>query len=82
MTEPVRTCTGCGRRAPKRELVRFAAVDGRLAAGRALPGRGAYTCRRSECFEQAAARGVFSRVLRSPVVIEPELVRIYTDLDG
>ncbi len=82
MAEPVRTCAGCGRRAPQRELVRFAAVAGRLTAGRALPGRGVYTCRRPACFEQAVARGAFRRVLRCPVEIEPELVRIYTDVDG
>ncbi len=82
MSEPVRTCAGCGRRAPQRELVRFAAVDGRLAAGRALPGRGVYTCRRLACFEAATARRAFPRALRCPVVVEPELVRIYTDDDG
>lgn len=82
MAEPVRTCTGCGRRAPQRELLRFAAVAGRLTAGRALPGRGAYTCNRSACFEQAVARGGFQRVFRCPVVVGPELVRIYTDGDG
>jgi hypothetical protein len=82
MAEPVRTCAGCGHRAPQRELVRFGAVAGRLTPGRALPGRGAYTCSRAACFEQAVARGAFPRVLRCPVVVEPELVRIYTDVDG
>ena len=82
MTQPFRTCAGCGRRAPQWELVRFAAVEGRLAEGRELPGRGVYTCLRSACFAEAAARGGFQRVLRCPVVVEPELVRIYTDHDG
>ena len=79
---PMRTCAGCGRIAPQLELVRFAAVDGSLAAGRTLPGRGAYTCRRLACFERAAARRAFSRVLRRTVQVEPALSRLYTDGNG
>ncbi len=82
MAGPVRTCAGCGRRAPQTELVRFAAVDGRLVAGRGLPGRGVYTCRNDACFEQALARGSLSRVLRRSLVVEPGTMRIYTDADG
>ena len=82
MADPVRTCVGCGRTAPKRELVRFAAVEGKLAPGRDLPGRGVYTCPRLACFERAMARRAFSRGLRCPVVVEPELERLYTDGDG
>ncbi|MDH4346201.1 MAG: YlxR family protein [Thermoleophilia bacterium] len=78
----MRTCAGCGRRAPQGDLVRFAAVDGRLQAGRALPGRGVYTCRRLVCFERARERRAFSRVLRRTVVVDPELARIYTDGHG
>ena len=38
-SEPaIRTCTGCGRKAPQSELLRFAAVDGELMQGRTLPG--------------------------------------------
>ena len=76
---PVRTCAGCGRRAPQPELLRFAAVDGVLTPGRALPGRGAYTCRRLDCFEQARARRAFAACSALPVVVEPELARLYTD---
>jgi predicted RNA-binding protein YlxR (DUF448 family) len=82
MAPPVRTCVGCRRKAPQPELVRFAAVDGRLQQGRSLPGRGAYTCRSTACFERAWDRGAFRRVLRSAVLVEPELARIYTDFDG
>jgi predicted RNA-binding protein YlxR (DUF448 family) len=64
------------------ELVRFAAVDGRLTPGRTLPGRGVYTCRRLTCFERAGARRAFNRVLRRTVIVEPELARLYTDGDG
>jgi predicted RNA-binding protein YlxR (DUF448 family) len=79
----VRTCAGCGRRAPQRELVRFAARGGELVAGRREPGRGAYTCRSLACFERAAARGMFARILRQPVRIDPALRRLYTgESDG
>jgi predicted RNA-binding protein YlxR (DUF448 family) len=77
-TVPVRTCAGCGRKAPQRELVRFAAVGGKLTPGRTLPGRGVYTCSRLACFERALARRAFNRVLRRTVRVEPELARLYT----
>ena len=69
MSEPTRTCVGCGRKAPQRELVRFAATAGvlELDAARRLPGRGAYTCRRLSCFERAASRRAFARTLRRTV---------------
>jgi predicted RNA-binding protein YlxR (DUF448 family) len=75
---PVRTCVGCGRRARQDELVRFAALDGALAAGRTLPGRGVYTCRREACFDRAAARRAFARTLRCTVSVNPELAHLYT----
>lgn len=70
---------GCGRKAPQSVLLRFAAVDGVLTAGRDLPGRGAYTCCRLACFERALAARGFSRVLRTTVTVEPALSRLYTD---
>jgi predicted RNA-binding protein YlxR (DUF448 family) len=71
------------RRAPQDELVRFAVIDGMLTPGRALPGRGAYTCRSLTCFERAVARRAFGRTLRTDVTVSPELARIYTeDSDG
>ena len=78
MADPVRRCAGCGRRAPQSELVRFAACDGELVAGRTAPGRGAYTCRSLVCFERASAQRGFARVLRRPVRIDPSLARLYT----
>ena len=78
MAEPLRRCAGCGRRATQRELLRFAARDGVLVAGRARPGRGAYTCRSLACFERAVTRGVFARTLRQQLRIGPELQRLYT----
>jgi uncharacterized protein len=70
VTDPVRTCVGCGRKASQSDLLRFVARDGVLAAGRSEPGRGAYTCRRPACFERAVARRAFARVLRQPVRVE------------
>jgi len=59
--------------------VRFTEVEGVLSEGRAAGGRGAYTCRDAGCFEQAVHRGAFSRALRSPLRVEPELTRLYTE---
>jgi uncharacterized protein len=78
VTEPIRSCIGCGRKAPQNELVRFVARDGLLVAGDREPGRGAYTCRRLSCFERAAARRAFNRTLRQTVRVEPELASLYT----
>jgi predicted RNA-binding protein YlxR (DUF448 family) len=79
VSDAVRCCVACGRRAPQTELLRFAAVDGRLVAGAQLPGRGAYTCRRRACFERAVAQRAFSRTLRTPVEVDPALERLYTE---
>ncbi len=49
-------------------------------AGRNEPGRGAYTCQSLACFERAAERGAFARVLRQRVRVGPELRRLYTDV--
>jgi predicted RNA-binding protein YlxR (DUF448 family) len=74
----MRRCAGCGQRAPQGELMRFAVREGQLVAGRTEPGRGAYTCRDLACFERAASRGMFARVLRQQVRVGPELRRLYT----
>ncbi len=78
---PIRTCAGCGRKAPRAELVRFVALGGSLTPGRALPGRGVYTCRRLACFERARSRRAFNRTLRTTVRVEPALTRLYTHAD-
>ena len=77
-TEPIRSCVGCGRKAPQSELLRFVAENGRLVPGAGKPGRGAYTCRRLPCFERAVARRAFNRTLRRTVRVEPELTALYT----
>jgi predicted RNA-binding protein YlxR (DUF448 family) len=71
-------CIGCGRRAPKEELVRFVAADGAVVSDAEAPGRAAYTCRRLSCFERAAANNAFSRTLRASVQVDRHLSRLYT----
>jgi len=45
-------------------------------------GRGAYTCRRLACFERAASRRAFARVLRRSVSVDPALAALYTEDNG
>jgi predicted RNA-binding protein YlxR (DUF448 family) len=78
----IRTCAGCGRKAPQAELLRFVADEGTLTPGPKAPGRGVYTCRRLACFERAATRSAFNRVLRQSVRVDPALARLYTDANG
>jgi uncharacterized protein len=75
---PVRTCAGCGRKAPKGELLRFVERDGALTPSADGSGRGVYTCRRLSCFERAVERRAFARTLRRTVRVEPGLARLYT----
>ena len=79
---PTRSCAGCGRKAPKGELVRFVARAGALVPDAAGPGRGVYTCRRLACFERAAGRRAFARTLRRTVRVDPRLAALYTGGDG
>ena len=72
---------GCGRKAPQSELLRFTAREGTLVPATALPGRGAYTCRRLVCFERAVARRAFNRTLRATVRVDQDLTRLYTDTE-
>ena len=64
---PIRTCTGCREEHPKRELVRVVRTPGGPVvvdlSGKA-PGRGAYVCRRPECWD-TALRGSLAHVLKT-----------------
>jgi N utilization substance protein A len=82
MTEPVRTCVGCGRKAPQSRLLRFVSSDGVLTPDprRRLPGRGAYTCRVVACYEQAAQRHAFARTLRAEVAVPPGLKQVFEEV--
>jgi predicted RNA-binding protein YlxR (DUF448 family) len=67
---PVRTCVGCGARAPQPTLHRFVAErDGGLRAdsARRAPGRGAYLHLRAECLRRfARATGAVRSLRRTP----------------
>ncbi|CAN5266275.1 hypothetical protein BH18ACT12_BH18ACT12_02200 [soil metagenome] len=78
MTEPIRSCIGCGRKGPQREFLRFVAKNGALVFGQGEPGRGAYTCRQLSCFERAVSRRAFNRSLRQTIRVGPELSSLYT----
>lgn len=83
---PRRRCVGCGRIAPKAELIRFAIARENGARRRAIidasatmPGRGAYLCASQAvpvagCLELARKRGGFARALRCAVTVDAELV--------
>jgi predicted RNA-binding protein YlxR (DUF448 family) len=77
VSEPIRTCAGCGRKAPKEELYRFVERAGLLVRGNGDEGRGVYTCKRLSCFERAAATRAFNRTLRRTVKVDPELAALY-----
>lgn len=62
---PERTCVGCKRKAPKREMLRIVAgKDGSISPdpGGSLPGRGAYVCYGEACLK--AARKRLAKALR------------------
>lgn len=77
MTGPIRTCAGCGRKAPQAELYRFAERAGVLVAAEREEGRGVYTCKRLSCFERATERRAFNRTLRRTVQVDPGLTALY-----
>jgi len=73
VSEPVRTCVGCRKRATKRELVRVTVgsdAHGQLVVvpdpGATAPGRGAHLHPTTECYDLAVRRKAFGRALRVP----------------
>ncbi len=86
---PRRRCVGCGRIAPKHELLRVAVEPPAASAGaRAvidaqarMPGRGAYLCAQAgsgrpdaACVALAERRRAIPRALRAAVTLDPEIV--------
>ena len=64
---PVRTCVACGRVDGKRDFVRVVRdAEGytRIDPSGKAPGRGAYLCPESACFEAAVARRRLAPALR------------------
>ena len=51
----MRRCIGCMASFPKKEIVRFVAVDGKAVIDKEgrLNGRGAYLCRSLDCYDAA-----------------------------
>ena len=73
--EPTRTCLGCRRRRPKRELVRLVrGADGSVGADAVGPGRGAYVCRDAECLERALKPGRLAYAFRRPSTAKTALI--------
>jgi predicted RNA-binding protein YlxR (DUF448 family) len=52
---PTRTCVGCRKTRPKREMIRFTA-DGVDSGDRHKKGRGMYLCPNAECIEKILMR--------------------------
>lgn len=67
---PMRMCLGCQEMKPKRELIRVVKdKDGSIAVdfkGK-QPGRGAYICRSTVCFEKARKAKKFERAFESQI---------------
>ena len=63
---PMRQCVGCREMKPKKELIRVVkSPEGQISLdfrGKA-PGRGAYVCRNTECFEKAVKAKRFQKAL-------------------
>ncbi len=73
MADPMRMCAGCRGRAPKKELIRVVRTpEGELLldARDKAPGRGAYICRKTECFRKARKSRALERALN--ISIPPE----------
>ena len=72
---PTRTCLGCRRRRPKRELLRLVRrSDGRVDADGTASGRGAYVCAERECLERALKPGRLAHAFRKPSEARANLV--------
>jgi uncharacterized protein len=83
---PIRTCVGCGVRAPQAALVRMALTPAGLSVDRArrLPGRGGYLHRDAACWAAFVRRRGPVRSLRAtPTVAERErLVRLLSGAEA
>ena len=67
---PGRTCIGCNRKRPKRELLRVVRhKDGTVTVDESGTGngRGAYLCRNVSCFDAAVKRKGFARTFKAAI---------------
>lgn len=70
---PVRLCLGCKEPHPKKELARIVrSPEGEISydPGGKKPGRGAYICRKLECFDAAVKTKQFAKAFKEPVAAE------------
>ncbi len=67
---PIRRCSGCGERFPKGELLRVLRTpEGEIVVdfvGK-RSGRGAYLCKKAECFKRAQKSRRISTALECPI---------------
>jgi len=69
--EAKRTCTGCGAKRPKGDMIRIGSDGWTVTRGEVkLSGRGAYVCPAEGCIELARQRGRIDRALRTRVPAE------------
>lgn len=77
---PERNCVGCGNQFPKKELIRVVKTqDGSVLldlTGK-MSGRGAYICRKADCFKKARKAKKLERSLNVNISDE-----IYDKLEG
>ncbi len=73
MSQPVRTCVGCGAKQAKAALARLVVREGKavLAAG-GEPGRGAYLCGVA-CLRKALDRRALPRAFRRHAAVDEAL---------
>ena len=84
MTEPIRTCVGCRRRADKSTLIRIvqAGADLVFDVRQREPGRGAYLHPEINCLEQAIKKRALGRALRSDGIGPDQTAALRTALDA
>ncbi len=68
--QPIRTCVGCGRKAPQQELLRLKAEAGSVVFDRTRTGgRGTWLHPALACLDRALRRRAFPRALRAQGVL-------------
>lgn len=81
---PIRLCLGCKEPHPKKEMARIVrSPEGEISydpVGK-KPGRGAYICKKPECFDAAVKARQFAKAFKEPVAAE-KLAEARTQLFG
>ena len=71
MTDPIRTCLGCGQKQPKQGFHRLCLKSSTVVvdASHTAPGRGAYLCG-AGCVRAALKKKAFQRAFRTKVELD------------